>query len=257
MANGKTPVDTENHRITSIRGAGENGRGHKAGETTIWKLGDVRMAAFRIYRGGEALDWAITDLVKRTNSAIESKRMPGKSLSIGDIVQSCVYAYYFESDQRVRKPRTTEDSPAYASLPYEICLAPEGFWIVKPALPKEALIHFKIPVYVGEIVRADETGKQLTEEQRQALYVTLQLKEAQRIVNDADFENRERIALEKPKYILGGEIDKQASDYFSGLKEDCDEQEKPEEKPAEKPEEILGKLKQALSKQDLSAFRFR
>jgi hypothetical protein len=159
----KVVLDTERHRSTRISGSDHN---H---ETTVFKFRDPRASRPRIYRSREGLPWAITDLAKRMNALIADGQIEGIPLAPGDIVQAAVVSYF--CDGEVMRPQTTPDSPAYATLPYRIVQAPEGYWVAEPALPKESLIHFKLPETVGDLI------PKLTPKQRNEAAVTLQLKE--------------------------------------------------------------------------------
>ena len=159
------PVDTEHHGSVKVRGKS----GRTKHETTVWVFSDPRKARARVYRGYEGLPWALTDLVRKTNSAIDRDEVPGKRLDVGDVIQACVVSYY---DGEVHKPQTTDDSPRYATLPYRIVRAEGGYLSAEPAIPPETAIHFKLPVTVGDLVPT------LSQERRPTVLVSLQLKEA-------------------------------------------------------------------------------
>jgi hypothetical protein len=158
--------DTDRHASTRISGRA----GDRRHETTVFRFRDPRAARPRIYRSGEGLPWAVTDLAKRMNSLIGSGQVDGEHIKPGDIVQAAVVSYYCGG--KVLKPQTTPDSPAYATLPYRIVVAEGGYWTAEPALPAETLVHFALPATVGELIPG------LSSERRDEVIVSLQLKEA-------------------------------------------------------------------------------
>jgi hypothetical protein len=190
--------DTDQHASARI-----SGRDASVHETTVWKLHDPRTARVRIYKSGEGLPWAICDLVKKTNVAIDDGEVPGRPLGPGDVVQAAVVSFY--CDDQVHKPKTTDDSLGYATLPYRIVLAPEGYWTAEPALPAEALIHFHVPLIVGELIPG------LTDHQRVAALVSMQLKEATYATQD-DLMRREQYA--SPPVLSYKDVDTHGNDVF-------------------------------------------
>ena len=164
-AGGRRVHDSESHGKTRI-----SGRLNSVHETTVWKFRDPRATRVRIYKAGEGLPWAIADLAKKTNAAIDEGDVPGKQLGPGDVIQAAVVSYF--CGEAVHKPQTTPDSPGLATLPYKLVIADGGYWTAEPALPAEALIHFNVPETVGDLI------PNLTPEQRSDALVSLQLKEA-------------------------------------------------------------------------------
>jgi len=184
------PHDTERHSSTRISGR-DGTHGH---ETTVFTFRDPRAARPRIYRSGEGLPWAITDLARKMNSLIAAERIPGKRLQPGDIVQAAVVSYF--CDGKLRKPQTTPDSPSYATLPYRIVVAEEGYWTAEPALPPETLVHFSVPATVGDLIPG------LSQEQRQGLIVSLQLKEATHVSTEVLAREAERALASTGSYEI-------------------------------------------------------
>lgn len=162
---GRKPIDTENHKKTRT-----SGRHTSVHETKVFKFRDPRTTRVRIYKSGEGLPWAITDLVKKTSAAIEDGDLPGKPFGPGDVVQAAIVSYFCGG--KVHKPQTTPDSPGYATLPYKIVIADGGYWTAEPALPAEALIHFNLPVTVGDLI------PNLSEQDKEEVLISLQIKEA-------------------------------------------------------------------------------
>ncbi|MHC5055351.1 MAG: hypothetical protein ACYTKD_11610 [Planctomycetota bacterium] len=198
----RAPRDKQEHTTTGF----SDGSRAERRQTTIWVFRDPRKTKVSIYRGFEGLPWAIADLVRRTNLAIDRGEVPGQSLSVGDVVQACVVSYY---DGEVRKPQTTADSPRYATLPYRLVRAPGGHVSAEPAIPPETSVHFKIPVTVGELIPG------LDEDARREVLVTLQLKEAAHTSEQAIKESLEdAVRSREASYAVTEKADEEASAFI-------------------------------------------
>ena len=192
--------DTERHSSTRISGRG----GTHRHETTVFKFRDPRAARPRIYRAGEGLPWALTDLARKMNSLINAGQVAGAPIKPGDIVQAAVVSYF--CDGKLHKPQTTPDSPAYATLPYRIVVAEGGYWTAEPALPPETLPHFAIPETVDGLIPG------LSESQRDGLMVSLQLKEATHVSTEVLAREAERALTSTGSYAVDEE-EKQAEAF--------------------------------------------
>jgi hypothetical protein len=173
----------------------------------VWKFRDPRVTRARIYKGGEGLPWALTDLVRKTNVAIDEGNVPGKELGPGDVVQAAVVSYF--CGEQVFRPQTTPDSPGLATLPYKIVIADGGYWTAEPALPAEALIHFNVPDTVGGLI------PNLAPEQQAEILVSLQLKEA-------TYASQEELArgeqYQSPPVQTFEDVDTEGNDLFGFMK---------------------------------------
>jgi hypothetical protein len=197
------PRDTEQHETTRTR----SGRYSARHETAVWAFKDPRKTKARIYRGYEGLPWALTDLVRKTNSAIARGDVPGKRLDIGDVVQACVVSYYCEGE--VHRPQTTDDSPRYGTLPYRIVKAEAGHLSAEPALPEGAAIHFKLPVTVGDLIPT------LGDDAKPGVLVSLQLKEAAYESEAQAIEEAEAALEDAAAYVMTDKADEEAADFVN------------------------------------------
>ncbi len=197
------PVDSQYHGTTTTRGRA----GRTKHETTVWVFRDPRKTRACIYRGFEGFPWALTDLVRKTNLAIEKGDVPGSKLAVGDVVQACVVSYY---DGKVHKPQTTDDSPSLATLPYRIVVAEDGYLTAEPAIPPETAIHFNIPVTVGDLVPT------LSEERKKDVLISLQLTAAAPGVADEQVEDgRASPPAPDAAYAVSDKADEEAADFMN------------------------------------------
>ncbi len=206
------PVDTERHGTTGI----SDGSRTERRQTTVWVFRDPRKTKVSIYRGYEGLPWAIADLVRRTNLAIERGEVPGQALSVDDVVQACVVSYY---DGEVKKPQTTADSPRYATLPYRLVRAEGGHVSAEPAIPPDTVIHFNIPVTVGDLIPT------LDEDARRKVLVTLQLKEAAHSSAEAIAEGvKDSVRAREASYVSTEKADLEATTFLSFIATEAQEE---------------------------------
>lgn len=194
------PRDTDQHETTRTR----SGRFRARHKTTVWAFKDLRRTKVRIYRGYEGLPWALTDLVRKTNSAIGRGEVPGKRLEVGDVIQACVVSYY---DGEVHRPQTTDDSPRYGTLPYRIVRAEEGHLSAEPALPEGAAIHFRLPVTIGDLIPT------LGDDEKPGVLVSLQLKEAAYESEAQAIEEAEAALEDAATYVMTDRADEEAADF--------------------------------------------
>jgi hypothetical protein len=194
------PRDTEQHETTRTR----SGRYRASHKTAVWAFKDPRKTKARIYRGYEGLPWSLTDLVRKTNTAIAKGDVPGERLEVGDVVQACVVSYY--CDGELHRPQTTDDSPRYGTLPYRIVKVEAGHLSAEPALPEGAAIHFKLPVTVGDLIPT------LGDDEKPGVLVSLQLKEAA-YESEAQVIEEAEAALEHAATYMTDKADDEAADF--------------------------------------------
>lgn len=197
------PRETDQHETTRTR----SGRYRAKHKTTVWTFKDPRRTKARIYRGYEGLPWSLTDLVRKTNSAIAKGDVPGKRLEVGDVVQACVVSYY--CDGELHRPQTTDDSPRYGTLPYRIVRVEEGHLSAEPALPEGAALHFKLPVTVGDLIPT------LGDDEKPGVLVSLQLKEAAYESEAQAIEEAEATLDAAAAYVMSNRADDEAADFVS------------------------------------------
>ena len=236
------PRDTEQHETTRTR----SGRFRAKHETAVWAFKDPRKTKARIYRGYEGLPWSLTDLVRKTNSAIAKGDVPGKRLDVGDVIQACVVSYY--CDGELHRPQTTDDSPRYGTLPYRIVKAEAGHLSAEPALPEGAAIHFELPVTVGDLIPT------LGDDEKPGVLVSLQLKEAAYESETQAIEEAEATLDAAAAYVMSGKADDEAADFMSFIETGEKDTERtpatpapaPPEDPAEKARRDSARLKRKL-----------
>ena len=194
------PVDTENHKITTIQG--------KRHETTVFKFRDPRASRGVIFRSEEGLEWALKFLIDKTNKSIYEGEIEGDEIELGNIVQACVVSYTL--NDKIYKPETTPDSPKYATLPYEYTKAEEGYLTTKVAVPKEMLLHMTLPITVGDLIPT------LNKEELEQTLIALQLKESTIISKEEELEQF-RGQTTGATYTINQTVNGEVEDFYAHI----------------------------------------